>query len=175
MTTTNSFMSWFMKRSNSYFSACFSTGYWLRYRCGLDTIHTINSLGDKFSLNWTLFFSLILKSLHKITLQKNILFSFFLSELLLTAFNLGSLSLSFLRLTGFGSIVSLASRAFRFSWRSPQAAKALKTYHLFIHAAIQPCSAIKRNGSRHVTFSINNYWIYCYIKWIRPPVNKGIS
>lgn len=111
----------------------------LIYAHGLDNVWTLSSLGGKKKQTYSYLnsiFSSIFKSPHKITLQNDIIFSLFLSELLLTAFNLGSLSLSFLRLTGFSSIVSLASRAFHFSWRSLQAAKALKTYHLFIHAAI---------------------------------------
>lgn len=136
MATANSFMFCFMKMSDLFFCKLFNRLD--IYVHSLDNIWTRSSLGDKKQtysyLNFV--FSLIFKSLHKITLQDGIIFSLFLSELLLTAFNLGSLSLSFLRLTGFSSIVSLASRAFHFSWRSLQAAKALKTYHLFIHAAI---------------------------------------
>lgn len=127
----------FMKRLDFSFSACFSTGY--RYICSQSRYHMYTKF---FRRRKTVFsylhfvFSPILKSASNHLAEWYSLLSLFLSELLLTAFNLGSLSLSLLRLTGFSSIVSLASRAFHFSWRSPQAAKALKTYHLFIHAAI---------------------------------------
>lgn len=84
-------------------------------------------MGIPLDLNFAFFFFSCF-NLHVKSPCTKMLYSRFLPcfELLLTAFNLERLSLSLLRLTSFGSVVSLANRAFHFSWRSPQAAKALK-------------------------------------------------